>query len=500
MHSTIYHIVVLDIRMDEMNPNNDGSKMDGIALLRELNMQGLSEVTKVIMLSAHGTAELMRQTFRDYKIVDFLSKDEFNNKEFLELVRKVFAQDVKLNQELEIHWQDGMRLDDFVVNLEVGGKRIQHSDDRQGLIAAELDDLLCRLFFRAESILVSPLTPGFSGAGVLRVQPFFTAGGGGHEVIVKFGDSSRIEQEHSHFKEYVQPFLGGGRTTTIVDVRYTFRLGGIIYSLVGAAHDPVVDFADFYRSRDISQIIKALDGLFRHTCGNWYASRGNLRLLNLSAEYEQWSHFSIERLEQVIAEQLKSVEGKQALHFKNLKSDRDFTNPLHAIARQTLVRPTYSCTTHGDCNVHNLLVDTTGHIWLIDFQGTGQSHILRDVATLDAVIRFQLLGTNEASPEERLHMEEALDSIKHFSEVKQLPNAFSTQNAALAKVYATVVHLRTIARNLVAQNPADDINEYYIALLYAALNTLRFPSVPEGQREYALLSASLLADRIGLRA
>ncbi len=63
----------------------------------------------------------------------------------------------------------------------------------------------------------------------------------GHEVVVKFGDVHQIVEEYSNFKEYVQPFLGSGRNTTILDMRRTPHLGGIIYSLLGA-DDELEDF------------------------------------------------------------------------------------------------------------------------------------------------------------------------------------------------------------------------------------------------------------------
>jgi hypothetical protein len=60
------------------------------------------------------------------------------------------------------------------------------------------------------------------------------------------------------------------------------------------------------------------------------------------------------------------------------------------------------------------------------------------------------------------------------------------------------VHLRKIARRVAAQNPADDMSEYHIAALYRTMNTLRFIALKPVQREHALLSASLLAEVLGL--
>jgi CheY-like chemotaxis protein len=498
LYETPYHVMVLDIRLDEADSNSPDGKMDGIQLLAELEKGGLSEATKVVMLSAYGTKEHMRTSFREYRVVDFLSKDEFNNQEFLEIIRQVFSNKVNINLELEIHWLQGSKPEQFVLNLEVDGVRVKKGTSLQSQVVTELEDLLCRLFYQAKSVLVRPLIPGKSGTGVLQIQPFFDTGGGGHEVIVKFGDFRKIEEEYRNFKQYVQPFIGGGRNTSILDLRHTTHLGGITYSLLGTTHDQLAAFGDFYRRADITQINHALDRLFRDTCGTWYASHGNLQPLNLTEEYQELFGYTPERLEQVLYDQLKTVQGKHTLHFRNLKVERAFTNPLLATAGLTLIRPTYRCTTHGDFNQYNLLVDSTEHVWLIDFQGTGQSHILRDVAMLDSAIRFQLLASEEATLDERLQMEQVLCSIERFSEVDQLETNFSTENPDLAKAYATIVHLRKVARRLVAQNPSDDISEYYIALLYNAMNTLRFASLPSGQREHAVLAASLLADRLGL--
>jgi len=497
LQQALYHVVVLDIRLDESGQDGNEPNVDGIAILKELERQGLSEATRVIMLSAHGTKELMRIAFRKYKVVDFLTKDEFDNREFLELLKQIFAREVKTNLDLTIHWPPESQLEQFVLNLHVNGTRMKRGTTLQTHIVAELDDLLCRLFHEATSIIIRPLSPGKSGTGVLRVQPFYASGGAGHEVVVKFGDVHKIEEEYQNFQKHVQPFLGGARSTTVLALRHTTHLGGIVYNLLGSERDRFTDFGSFYQQAPLEEITDALDRLFRDTCGAWYAGPGQLQALNLTREYQPLSGYAPEKLEQLRIDQLKGVQGKQHLSFESLPGTRTFPNPILAITGLSLVRPTYACITHGDFNLHNLLVDQTRYIWLIDFQGTGHSHILRDVATLDSVIRFQLLASNEASLEDRLHMEEALNEIDRFSQVDQLIHAFSTSNKALAKTYATVVHLRMIARQLVSRNPHDDMSEYFIALLYNALRTLPFSSLQAGQREHALMSASLLMSKLG---
>jgi CheY-like chemotaxis protein len=491
-----YHILIVDIRMNEADQGNE----DGINLLRELEKRGSSEATKVIMLSAYGTRERTRQAFREFSVADFLYKEEFNKLMFLESVRTVFAEKVRINLTLDIRWQQGSGPEQAVHNLEVEGTCLVRGTPLHSQITTELEDLFCRLFHSARSILVRPLTAGKSGTGILWVQPFYATGGGGYEVAVKFGDFRMIEQEYENFKQFVQPFLGGRRNTAIQEFRRTAHLGGIIYSLLGTIHDQPVDFGKFYPRSELSDIQAVLDRLLQDTCSTWYASRGDLQLLDLTENYQRLLSYNPDMLEQARFDQLPTVHGTHKLYFKSLKDHRtrSFTNPVSATAGKVLARPTYASITHGDLHHHNFLVDTAGHAWLIDFQTTARGHILCDVATLDSVIRFQLLAPEEATLEERLQMEEILCRIEHFSKVETLATAFKTENATLAKAYGTVVHLRTWAYRLVELNPNDDMSEYYIALLYIALNTLRFSSLASVQREHALLSASLLADRLNL--
>ncbi len=497
LSESFYHVLVADIRMQD----TDQSNIDGLTLLAELEKSGLSEATKVIMLSAYGTLEQMSEAFANHRVANFLSKNQFSQKTFLQSIEQVFSKEVKINLALEILSQTGSSLKQAVLNLDVDRTRIKQDTPLQEQLANELEDLLCRLFYQTNGILVRPVTSGKSGTGVLRVQPFYSNKGIGQEVIVKFGDAQKIQEECHNFKEYVEPFIGGGRSTAVRDVRRTTHLGGIIYTFLGTDSQELKDFVDFYTSASVTQITDALDRLFRETCGTWYANR-HRQLLDLKADYQRLIGYTPIALDQIRSKQLKSVRGKQKLRFTSLSSQRNFTNPLLVIDDTSLARNTYACTTHGDFNPHNLLVDNTGHIWLIDFQGTGLSHILRDVAMMDSAIRFQLLAENAASLEERYFLEEVLfGDIQRFSQVEQLADTIPTGNQEIAKAYATVVHLRRLAYRLIGLDQQSeiqgDISEYYIALFYTALNTLQFFSLSLTQREHALLSASLLADRLG---
>jgi Response regulator containing CheY-like receiver, AAA-type ATPase, and DNA-binding domains len=489
LSDSFYHLMVLDIRMVETDPDN----VEGMDFLRSLDERG--EAMKIVVLSAHGTKGQMREAFKDYKIADFIQKEEFDNHAFLQSVREVFSES-NINLALDVHWEGSSTMH-AVINLIIDNERVKRDSVLSEQIAPELDDLLCRLFFQAQSLRVRPMTPGRSGAGVLWVEPF-NEEGAGRRVIVKFGDQRKIDLEYRNFKEYVEPFIGGGRTTTVLGLRRTPRLGGIEYSLLGTTSEQLESFESFYRRASVAQISETLDRLFFDTCANWYASPSRLKLHDLTADYEELFNLSLENLGRTLFENLKSVQGKRDLYFKALGDNRSFTNPILALGDQHVRRSTYVCITHGDFNENNILVDENGETWLIDFLRTGRGHILRDVAQLDSVVRLNLLASEEASLDERLKLEETLCKPEKFDDLQHLDVNLLTENAALAKAYSTVLNLRLLAAKLVARNPHNEISEYYAALTYYALNSIRFYSTPTVQREHALLSACLLVDRLGL--
>jgi CheY-like chemotaxis protein len=492
LKNSFYHVLIVDIRLEDTDPSNE----DGIKLLRELDEQGLMRAFKVIMLSSHDTGDYVRTAFRDYGVVDFLSRHNFKQQTFLEKVRETFSKHVKINPALTLHWQQFTETEEAVHNLEIDGIRLKRDPTLKSRIALELEDLFCRLFNQADSILARPMTSGQSGTGVLWVQPYYPTGGG-RPVVVKFGDFRKIEAEQKNFQEYVKNFVGGGRSTTILDTQRTPHLGGIMYSLLGTEDDRLEDFGSLYQHASIHEIKSVLDRLFLDTCRAWYANVSPLQPLDLTADYQLMFGFTKENLTKAVAElqkyvQMRLVQGKQVLDFKSLTMDRSFQNPVQLLDEPPLVYPTSTCITHGDFTQHNILVDHSGHTWLIDFQSVARGHIFRDMAQLDSVIRFILLAPGEATLKERLQMEEVLGRAQQYHQVAQLAANLPTNNQLLAKAFATVIHLRTMARKISAQNPSDDMRDYYIALFYNAVNMLRFYGLASEQREHALLSASVL--------
>ncbi len=389
-----------------------------------------------------------------------------------------------------------------LAHLKINGKSIKSDKTLQRELLSEWERLLLHLFPESQKILVEPMVPGYSGAGIVTVRPFFVQGAG-QKVVIKFGDVHQMKMEHENYRNYVKPFIGGQYSTVILDSCYLDKLGGIAYTFLGTNVDDMQDFGDFYYRADIAQIKQALDYLFRRACRLWYASTTALQPLNLTELYQKQSttSYSLKKLGSVVSKHLPTTLNQKTLSFSALEglSTSEFTNPLYVLkSARPFVYSSYMTTTHGDLNKRNIFVDRNGYPYLIDFGRTGPGHILQDVAMLDCVVRFQLLSAEDVTLDECLKMEEALCSIGRFSEVGQLIHGFSTTNPALTKAFETVVHLRTLAQWMVDKKPDDDMCEYFVSLLYNTLDNLGFSSSYVEQYEYALLSASLLVDRLGI--
>jgi len=487
LRSTFFHLIVLDIQMDSSDESNE----EGMHLLQEMVELNLLDSTQVVMLSGWGTLKRMRDAFSCYRVADFFTKDEFKGSGFVARVRQIFTDLVKINLNLDIQWQAG-DADQAVLNLRLGGNRVRKDSSEQKNLSEELEDLLCRLFDNAQGILARPLKRGQSGTGVFTIQPFYAAGAG-QSRVVKYGEIQGIYAENENFVKYVKNFLG--RSTVVHGIRRTPRLAGIMYSFVGATDEQTESFSDYYTRASVPHIKEVLDRLFFVTCESWYSNPGQLKPLDLTKHYQLRMGFSRENLERALAERLRVNLGKNnTLSFASL-SERSFTNPIPVVAAEKFIRTTYECITHGDLNTTNVFVDRDRHAWLIDFGSTGPGHILRDVAELDSMIRFQLLSADNATLEERLLLEESLGNIT-LTNVAESVCEFETDNPQLAKAFEITLHLRSLAAKLISLHRDSDMSEYQIALFYYGLNTIRFYALETVQRQHALLCSSLLADCI----
>ena len=498
LKNNFFHLVVLDIGFEY---EGDKVKEDGMEMLKQIRAVDPNLAIRVLLVSAHRSADNTTLAFRDLGADDSMDKSEFKNYQvFTQKVENLFSSErtakSPINLDLSINWPIGKGPKDFVTNMEIdGGQRVQRDTPEQDRYAYELEDLICRLFYDVSEVWVSQLSEGASGSKVLQIQPL-KEDSAMNRVILKFGDYHRIDTERRNFEEFASPYLGDQRSTMIKKVGFTPKLGGIVYTLVGSSRAKVEDFATFYQRADENEIEEVLGFLFKDTCAKWYEETVKHPRLDLAEEYRSYLGFNEEKLQQSMERLQKYVQGKEKLTFKDLDG-QTFTNPVFAYPRVDFRRHTYSCITHGDLNAQNILIDRNKQTWLIDFFRTGFGHIFRDVAQLDTVVRFQLLNSTEIGLHDRCMMEERLNSENYFADLNQVKERFISEKPALMKAFNTTVFLRKLAGTLIPRSVDDDMTEYYMALLFYSLNFIRFSSAADAvQRQHALLSASMIIDHL----
>lgn len=453
---------------------------------------------KFLICSDRITREQKREGYREHKtiIVNFLKKEEFTIDNYVSVVQQIFTDEIMINFDLEIEWKlfDADETQQHLSHVKLVDVLPELTALTVDQVKMELDALLCHLFYTAQKITVWPSTPNPESTGLLWVQPDDTSGVG-QLALVKYGHYRKIEEELQNYKIHVEQFIGGEQGSWIIDYRRTHLLGGIIYTSTRATDNPLIPFRQFYKDAKIPQIEKFLDN-FREMLDPWYTAPETLEVRELGCIYEQSLNLSSETLEADVQQRLQTIEIGTTLRFKALPTSRNFRNPLGVVGNRRFPQRVHFTKVHGNLNADNLLVDTDGQAYLVDFSQTGSGHILRDIAALDSLVRLQLLDPDGATLDERLAMEEALCQIKDFSQLEEGRTAFVTENSAVAKAYHSTIHLRRLVHQLSSQNPSSDISELYIALLYHALHTIRLPVLTTVQREHALLSASLLLETI----
>jgi CheY-like chemotaxis protein len=474
-----FNVAIVDLRLAPKNSPDE----TGMRFLRAVQERGLEDVIAPIMCTGYGNQDSAIEALRDFKVVDFLPKKHFPAQRLQSAVVKALERN-ECRSNLQIEIEGGPPL----VSLWEYHDWAQREDAAE--LAAELHDLLRRLYRQADRLWMRPLTAGQSGAGVLQVEPTYGATVGELDVV-KFGKRDKILTERKNYDDYIDFYISSQSSTQVKSTSGRV-MGALRYRFIGSGINQMDSFASFYaRQTDAEPIKQVLDHLFKYTCQRWYDNRQQpRRQRNLVELYVDGLHI---RWDEVWAGARRSgvdLSGP-TLHFPGMSEE--LPNPQQWLEQINYLvsMPVWLAITHGDMNEHNILVTHDRRCWLIDFYRSGLNHILRDLAELETAIKFNLTALADsgqrAAFERLLLAQPALDA----------PVAFET-TAPYAKAAAVVFHLRLLVAELLGFNR--DSGEYYVALLLQTLNMLRLDFLHgehgEMSRRQVLLSAALICQRL----
>lgn len=465
-----YNVVIVDLNMRDEDPKNS----DGLEFLALLQRLQLAHTVRPIVLSAYGDMDLVRQVFHDYKVADFLKKMPLTQSGVLKEAVMRALDENHLNRPLTITVAGEEQLKTLWGHLHW----TQREDPMQ--LEPEFYDLLRRLFPKARQLFIRKLPAGQSGAGVLEVEPGY-AFAVGEPIVLKFGKRDKILQEYHNYTQYVEPYISN-LCSTQLGCETGRVLGAITYRLLGAEPGAVTSFANFYARSSVDAILAATDSLFRKTCARWYDNHWPLReRRDLVALYscsfnlvwdEVWANIKT----------LGFDPDAETLQFPDLPGT--FLNPKRWLEKRhfQLYLPAWCALTHGDLNVHNVLVTAHGDCWLIDFYRSGVGHILRDLVVLETSMKFELTAYTDLA-----QFYEAETHLLHQQSMdKPLPPAADHPQQKLLTVLG---HLREVADMFTGAT--NSMHEYNASLLLTTLNLLRLGFLRQAHPA-ALLSAAMI--------
>jgi CheY-like chemotaxis protein len=382
-------------------------------------------------------------------------------------------------------------------------------------LAGDVERLLRRLLPNsAVRAILYPMSSGQGGASVLEAVITREVAKLTETVVIKLGAKQIIEREESLYEKFVSP-LPDESVARLRWRAYLQRLGAIAYSRVGAGQEDVVSL-DTVRGCLVQEQGRALEIIrtfFETTCKVWYeayrvatdtSQEKNLRTLYLG-DHGLW-YKAGEGHKALASARMQLPDGVNErgarLEFKIPRRSRPLSLPdpvqaaLNENDPESEVTIRKLCVTHGDLHVRNILLVAGRNPRMIDFGCTGESHVFRDFAALEASLRFTCITCKDKR--DLLSLEEALSQAEHLESAFDLNHVKSSGLLALAKV---IREIRRLARDASGE---DNLPSYLRGLMYYCLKyaTPQSPdeSEPPGRmplrRWHALLTASLILQRL----
>ncbi len=363
--------------------------------------------------------------------------------------------------------------------------------------------LVERLFHGCAKIFLYPFPDaeeGFSGALLLRVEGKTAKGYSILPCILKVGSQRRIKQEFKNFRDFVDLVIGNAPQLYRDGYKNIKDWAGIAYTKIGGRWEEV----------------KTFKGLYSEAASEEDRERLRLQLGRLFDLISPWQevrpeHYSIWRVYHVEEERLKQMGNARAeLARKGYELGRldpiEYWQEVSRHGGEDSPGEVGFATIHGDLNSRNIVINTSeDKPYVIDFSETGQGHYLRDLAKLEADIKFVLMDQRREGETDRLslwlYMDAALDSGP-FGKLERHAVEMQMTDEEILKAYHLIRFVRSLARKrMESVGPiGQQVVEYRVALLHYTLKKLVF-NIREPKLVFASKSASRLCHfKLGTRA
>jgi len=478
-----YHLAIVDVRLDDKDESNEG----GMEFLHMRDERELREILPVIVLTGNATTDNVLEAFTEYNVFSYLKKEPGYRVKLLHEVERAFREEIQINFNLNYDVQSDGALREVVKDIYWSDRPVVNP----GLLASDVQDIFGKLFKNAESIYITMLKPGLSGAGLMQVDPTWAGGRPGPARVVKVDRRDKSLLEKNNYETYVKNVMP--HATTQVSYEYTQFLGAAQYTFAEVGSIAFNEFDEFYRKSTLKAIENSLHDLIFNTCRFWYdpSTRKRANLQNL---YYEAFNLDMAKLVMRINEILPGFDPKNpTLAFE--EDNSEVINPLFWLNshERECTLSVKMCVTHGDMTGRNIMVDQTGRCWMIDFLRTYESHSLRDFVILETDLKYRQIP--ELPDQEYLELEKNL--IRHGLH-HTVPRPSPDWKDETKKLFSVVMLVRNLARQVAfgVANPSQSDYEYLVSLLMATLNVVRLRHISHARKMQALKAASMICEAL----
>jgi len=504
-----YHVALIDLYLTP----NDHDTASGLEVFDFIHAVKLDSVMDTIALSDVDKAADTLAVLGDYNAVYFIVKKGTYLQALIQRVNILFRRTPAIGLQQTMLGKSRLKIKFNLIYQDRTAEAIQQVVRRvrwkanetrplPGRLVPQVYELLGKLFRDSDKLNISMLTPGDTGASILKITS--TKNNVlAYPTIVKIGRRYKIEREVVHY-DAARDFFSG--LIQQFDKAYTSDLGAILYKFASDNGSAKVEFQDYVLSHsddEAAECLKKIFERFERSFKNRQPDNASLPALY----YEAFDLKDDERPEvtpeEYLCEKIRDPVpdfDPNSPTFQLPGSPVNLLNPIHWLRTHPDIYDieVFKAYTHGDLTTRNVMVGEDGVPHMIDFYRTYPSHILRDFVIMETDLKYRLLKTN--SMKTFIRLEQALLSMEHYN----CPEDFLPDQKKLYKLLYT---LRSIAKKPTLYCSVSEFTtgmlsstheEFLVSLLMATLNITRFPvaNYPLVQKRQAMLSAAMITDQL----
>jgi CheY-like chemotaxis protein/thiamine kinase-like enzyme len=305
---------------------------------------------------------------------------------------------IKINHEIEII-PEGFDLDGMLIE-QFGKKNLK-------MVKESLLSIIGKLFYgdnEIEKVILNPFKQGYSKSILFKasVKSNLLKERPGKQVIIKFGEKKIIKQESINYDKCVQWFLTLNQSVQKLSYKELNDYAAILYTFAGDSPKNILTFAEGIKEKDENKdeiIRRSISNMFNPERRDWYhpdviEKERSIRKYYLeSVLHKTPADLTKIFIDEILKSKNANIEFKdkdKSLYFDNIK----IPDPYLFSNSQPFMEDFSTCIIHGDLNTNNIIIDSKGKWYLIDYAHTGRGHVFLDFINLELNIRHNLFWEN----------------------------------------------------------------------------------------------------------